>query len=160
MIFTSEESKENPDNNSLSIEPLESLHEEEVSQDISDKEEKRRKGRIRSKRSRDRKKEYFDELENKIKKLEKENFRLQNLLIQYRKENIENFDDDSQAIVKEFNFEKTSAIAKYIDFDQMKMKEDEPGSILEEFWNFSAECLKKHREFLDGAFETIINNLI
>jgi len=63
-------------------------------------EEKRRKGRIRSQITRKRKKEYLQLLEEKIKKLENENFRLQNLLLNYRKENFEMIDDESKTLVQ------------------------------------------------------------
>ena len=47
-------------------------------------EENRQRGRIRSKISRERRKAYVKELEDKIKELQKENFRLQNLLVRYQ----------------------------------------------------------------------------
>ena len=63
-------------------------------------EEKRKKGKIRSKITRKGKKEYLQLLEEKIKKLENENFRLQNLLLNYRKENFEMKDDESKTLVQ------------------------------------------------------------
>jgi len=46
------------------------------------------RSRIRSKKARDRKKNYLKELEIKVKMLETENFRLQNLLIMTQKEKL------------------------------------------------------------------------
>lgn len=45
---------------------------------------RRQKGKIRSKQSRDRKKKYLEELESRVKDLEKENMRLQFTLDQYK----------------------------------------------------------------------------
>jgi hypothetical protein len=42
--------------------------------------EKRQRGKIRSKKSRDRKKRYVEELETRVKELEKENIRLHNII--------------------------------------------------------------------------------
>lgn len=47
-------------------------------------EEKRMKGRIRSRNTRARKKNYIESLEKKVKQLEEENFKLQNVILSYR----------------------------------------------------------------------------
>lgn len=47
-------------------------------------ENKREKGKIRSKRARDRKKNYIEELELKVKELEMENLRLNRIIDQYK----------------------------------------------------------------------------
>ena len=56
-----------------------------VSEDLSDSINKKREGaRIRSKRTRERKKQYIQELELRVKCLEKENVKLQNELERYK----------------------------------------------------------------------------
>ena len=68
--------------------------------------EKRRRGRIRSKISRARRKEYVIELENKVKTLEAENFRLQSVIIGYRNENMDSATGSSEPFMKEIENQK------------------------------------------------------
>ena len=90
----------------LDDEPVDSLQPETNSnlncntQAISKIEQKRKKGRIRSKETRERRKAYVQKLEEKAKKLESENFRLQNLLVNYRNENILKVDDESRSLIR------------------------------------------------------------
>ena len=69
-------------------------------------EERRRRGRIRSKISRTRRKEYIEELERKVKTLETENFRLQSLIIGYRKENMSIEEGGSKSFINEIEIQK------------------------------------------------------
>ena len=63
-------------------------------------EDKRMKSRIRSKKARIRKKIYIQELEDKVKYLEKENYRLQNLLVMYRREELNKTSDETKNIME------------------------------------------------------------
>ena len=78
-------------------------------------EEKRLKGRIRSKETRKRRKEYIVQLEEKVKKLESENFRLQNLLMNYRTENFERIDDGQKSIMDKIQEHRNSLAQTVMD---------------------------------------------
>ena len=117
----------------------------------------RRRGRIRSKISRDRKKSYIFELENRVKELEKENFRLQNLLVRYRNDRIENTDSSTQTLIKDIKECKLKIIENFIDPETMKFKKNS-FSIATHFKAISQEVVRKHKTFLDGIFRMIINN--
>ena len=72
------------------------------------------RGRLRSKKTRERRKEYVAKLEERIKKLEEENFRLQNLLMNYRKENFENIGDIAKPLVQSID-EHRIKVAEKVD---------------------------------------------
>lgn len=119
---------------------------------------KRENCRKRSKRARDRKKAYYEELEIKIKHLEEENFRLQNLIVAYRAEKINMVDEELVPYQKYHSLGKTDAIKKFMDADTLKFKPKSDISLYDNLNSGIFSHIEKHREFLDMAFEAIINH--
>ena len=122
-------------------------------------EEKRRKSRIRSKNARVRKKEYIEHLEGKVKRLEKENFRLQSLILGYRRDTWENVEETSTTLMKEIDDIKKDIFGTFVDLETMEAKEKPTKSLKQHFEEESDAVLKKHQHFLDKLFEIIINHL-
>jgi len=121
-------------------------------------EEKRRKGRLRSKTSRDRRKNYISTLENRVKSLERENFRLQSIIMKYRKENWENIDEASKSFITESIKHRTSMVSKHVDFDTMEYKKDSKISIRDDYKANLEKMVENHRKLLDGTFDVLINH--
>ncbi|CAI2371258.1 unnamed protein product [Moneuplotes crassus] len=121
-------------------------------------EEKRRKGRIRAKNSRIRRKNYLVELQNKICALEKENFRLQNLLIAYRREKFENVSSVTQSFAKDMDRIRKKTIQKFIDPTKMQAKEGMQDAIATDFRKSGLKIMENHQNFLDRVFEMLINH--
>ena len=105
-------------------------------------EEKRRKGRIRSKITRERRKAYILQLEEKVKHLESENFRLQNLLIKYRKENIDN---DLRTMIETINFNKRNVSEKIKLLGHRKSDKEEQIKLDKEFEGISIGIQEKFK---------------
>ncbi|CAI2371767.1 unnamed protein product [Moneuplotes crassus] len=123
--------------------------------------EKRERGRINSKVSRQRKKQYVRELEEQVEELKKENLRLASLLVKY-KENGEEKGigmTDPSKIAIEIN----TGIKKVVA-DSLNNKSNQHNDMLPDkggkFWITPVEKLrKKFSIFLDEIFKLIINNL-
>lgn len=117
---------------------------------------KRERGRLRSKASRDRKKIYLEQLEQRVKELENENFRLQNLLV-VRNEKIDILGEEpGKYLVKHQDIKKEMMG----DFSKLKQS---PGQTPDfKFFERFIENLKrqqdKHQKFLDTTFESLINH--
>ena len=121
-------------------------------------EEKRRKGRLRSKCSRDRRRKYVSNLEEKVKSLENENFRLQSIIMKYRMENWENVDECSKSFIEKSIEHKRKMLSRFMDLETMEFRNNPDFSLLQNFKDNYLIALEKHRKFLDGAFEVIINH--
>ena len=76
------------------------IESETSTQNFSKMESKRLKSKLRSKKSRERKKMYVTELENRIKDLEKENFRLRNQIEAFRKQSFKDFNQETGEILE------------------------------------------------------------
>ncbi|CAI2370884.1 unnamed protein product [Moneuplotes crassus] len=128
------------------------------SKDISI-EEKRRRGKIRSKRSRDKKKLYYQDLENRIKELQKENFRLQNLVANYRSEKLEYYGKEVKSFVKDSRDIKLKMFKNFVDPETMEMKKKADFVLKDKFNELSKVQLEKHKKFMDEVFKLIVNNI-
>lgn len=74
------------------------------------------KGKIRSKRARDRKKQYFDELEVRVRYLEKENIRLENVIEKYKAQKYQEIDESSANVFETMKkiFDKSRLVFKQL----------------------------------------------
>ncbi|CAI2371657.1 unnamed protein product [Moneuplotes crassus] len=118
---------------------------------------KRERGKQRSKKSRDRKKAYIENLEQRIKELEAENFRLQNLIISYRNDKLDVVDKKLIPFTDVNISAKLDVLKKFIDSPTLEIKE----STMSFFHMYSKNIkvnIQKHKEFLDKAFEAIVNH--
>ncbi|CAI2371385.1 unnamed protein product [Moneuplotes crassus] len=122
-------------------------------------EEKRKKGKIRSKRSRDKKKLYYQDLENRIKELQKENFRLQNLVANYRSEKLEYYGKEVKSFVKDSRDIKLKIFKNFMDPETMEMKKKADFVLKDKFNELSKVQLEKHKKFMDEVFKLIVNNI-
>ena len=116
------------------------------------------KGRLRSKNSRDRRKNYISNLEKKIKSLENENFRLQSIILKYRKDNWDKIDESSKNFIEESIEHRRKMVSRFVDFETMEFKEDQDFSMSQNFKENFEIMNENHKKFLDGAFEVIINH--
>ncbi|CAI2373415.1 unnamed protein product [Moneuplotes crassus] len=122
------------------------------------KEERRMKGIIRSKRSRETKKQYIVSLEAKVKELEEENFRLQNILINYRSDKLNDIDRKAKKLIDKIQSVKHETIERYYDPKTKKCKDDFPHDLSKNFSLCMYKNLETHKEFLDRTFECLINS--
>ena len=100
---------------------------------VSNIEERRRKGRLRSKESRDRRKVYISNLEERIKFLENENFRLQSIILKYRRENFENIDKGYKSFIEESIEHKRKVYSQFMDLETLEIKKAPKVSLAENF---------------------------
>ncbi|CAI2370859.1 unnamed protein product [Moneuplotes crassus] len=144
-----EECEEESDNNESVIPSIENKI------DINSK---REKGKIRSRKSRARKKVYIEQLEAKIEKLEAENFRLQNLLVSYRNDKLKVANKDSYKFIESSRSMKEQSVRRIMNLDtsEIGMKSQVP--IHEDFEDVLPKLISDHRNFLDTTFESLINN--
>jgi len=71
--------------------------------------------KMRTRKSRDRKKIYIEELEEKVKNLEKENFRLHHLLLIYRKESWNSVSEESTNLLGEIEQHRKKLEETFVD---------------------------------------------
>jgi len=140
---------------------------EPTEEDTNKIDSKRMKSRIRSRKARERKKIYIDELETKIRTLEAENSRLQNLLIQYKKEESLNTNEESQSLIEEIRAYKdeilrilTNSQNEKSTQDSFVTKSDEKPDILgkEFFSKANRDIFDKHSKLLEHSFDVIFEN--
>ncbi|CAI2373381.1 unnamed protein product [Moneuplotes crassus] len=117
---------------------------------------KRLRAKDRSKMSRNRKKEYIKELEFKVRYLEKENIRLQNLLAQKAEE------QDSLKQENVFEKEKNNGVRnlwkQVLDLESLNPKRT-PTKFCEVWEKFFKIIFDKHKAFIDVAFRKLINDI-
>ncbi|CAI2372699.1 unnamed protein product [Moneuplotes crassus] len=121
--------------------------------------EKRLKARIRSKETRERKKGYIKELEKRIRELERENLRLQNLMSQTSDESCRKYSMDSKIFLSDFHEEVRGYWSKYIDLKTFDKKEN-ASLMCENYQKYAPVILKKQQIFFDTVFKMLINNII
>jgi len=99
-------------------------HSSDDSEGKSQLQKKRMEGKVRSKKSRDRKRVYLEELEMEVKQLRKENIRLQNLIHMKEEQNTDKIDSQPTGVFKQLSKLKESISEKLINPDTMKYKEE------------------------------------
>ncbi|CAI2372341.1 unnamed protein product [Moneuplotes crassus] len=119
---------------------------------------KREKGKIRSRKSRARKKAYIEQLEAKIEKLEAENFRLQNLLVSYRNDKLEVLNKDSYNFMQSSQGLKNQSLERIAIFAPSELTKNEKLSVYQDFEEVISKLIPQHRDFLDTTFEALINS--
>jgi len=102
---------------------------------------------------------YIGQLEQKIKELESENFRLQNLLMRYREDNFEQAGEKPRSFVNDIKDHKKKILEKFVDLNTMKAKQNPEISIIDHFKQTSGEMMEKHKKFFDAVFDMIINHV-
>ncbi|CAI2367959.1 unnamed protein product [Moneuplotes crassus] len=120
--------------------------------------EKKLRNRIRSRKARKRKKEYLEELETRVKYLEKENIRLLNLLNQNKSESQKDNPMNSKVPINEYDKVLRKVWSNVIDLETFDKKENPKP--LADIWD--DECwklLEKHKSFVDSAIKMLINNI-
>ncbi|CAI2371459.1 unnamed protein product [Moneuplotes crassus] len=123
------------------------------------KEDLRKKnGRIRSQRARKRKKEYIQELEAKVKQLERENLRLLNLKEQKSSDIAEGMSMNSKVFESGLSKTMRDLWGKVIDIDSLEQKQDMI-SFAELFQKYHHIYIDKHKLFIDSVFKMLINNI-
>ncbi|CAI2370792.1 unnamed protein product [Moneuplotes crassus] len=121
-------------------------------------EERRKRDRIRKQISRGRHKAYVEQLENKIKELEKENFRLQNLLVNYRSQDIDKVDNEAKSYIQDCKEERREIIKPFINTETADLSKETNEDLSILFNRRLNKMMNKHKKFLDRSFEMIINN--
>lgn len=122
-------------------------------------EEKRRRWRVRSKKQRDKKKIYIQDLESRVQELQKENFRLQNLLAHYRDEKMEFFGKDLKSLAKEKTQERTELINNIMDPETLEFNKDRKFTLLDNIHKNNIQKINRHRKFMDEIFKVVVNNM-
>ena len=120
---------------------------------------KREGARIRSKKARDRKKQYLEELEFRVKYLEKENMKLSQELDRYKSEHKEEEVKICLEPSKTIENLKDTIEEKFYKESQNK-KELFQANFEEFFHTHSQEIVKSHGEVLDKTFKFLIENAI
>ncbi|CAI2373081.1 unnamed protein product [Moneuplotes crassus] len=121
-------------------------------------EERRQKGRIRSKATRENKKKYLQHLEGKVAELEQEKFRLQNLLISYRADKLYDIGAGSKSPIENIQSNKYKTIEQFFDRETTQYVGNKSVSMAANFEKKMYKNLQNHKEFIDKAFEAIINS--
>ncbi|CAI2373211.1 unnamed protein product [Moneuplotes crassus] len=121
-------------------------------------EERRQKGRIRSKATRENKKKYLQQLEHKVAELEQEKFRLQNLLISYRADKLYDIGAGSKSPIENIQTTKYQTIEQFFDRETTQYVGNKSVSMAANFEKKMYKNLQNHKEFIDKAFEAIINS--
>ncbi|CAI2373965.1 unnamed protein product [Moneuplotes crassus] len=122
-------------------------------------EERRRRGKIRSKRSRDKKKLYLQGLEEKIKELQKENFRLQNLVANYRSEKLEYYGEEIKTFEKDSRKQKLETFKNFIDPETLEFKKITKETLGDIFAKNCKFQMDRHKNFMDGIFKILVNHI-
>lgn len=122
-------------------------------------ETKRNKGKERSKLSRDRKKQYFNELETRIKDLEKENLRLHNLVQMYRRKSWKETDNKSAEMIEEIETNQRRGLSGFVDTEKDTYNEGTKLKVADVFKEKVYKLVQKHQNMLNSNFEMILSHL-
>lgn len=128
----------------------------EDSQPAPSLKDKREKGRIRSKISRERKKKYIQELEQEIDDLKKENQRLVALLLQSK--NAKTSQSGPDKLVNDIHSKLRNYVINCSETKTEAESSECPSSIMSFCKNSIPEVKEKFTNFLDEVFKLIINN--
>jgi len=100
----------------------------------SNKVEKRRlRGKVRSKKLRDRKKNYVDELEMKIKHLQNENIELQRQLRTEKEQNSKQISEEHPKNLGHISKTSDKIMDEFLDKDTQKYKEETNSNVKDQF---------------------------
>ncbi|CAI2373687.1 unnamed protein product [Moneuplotes crassus] len=94
----------------------------------------------------------------KVAELEKENFRLQNLLISYRSDKLEIMGKEPVSFIEQYKEYKNGLCNKFIEGEGNQNKRDQNITLLSEFERTITEEIKSHKDFLDATFEALISH--
>lgn len=119
--------------------------------------EKLLKSRARSKTTRLRKKNYIKHLEDKVHDLEQENFRLQNVILTYKRQEIEDFNNKDMQIFTQ-SASKTPS-TNFGDSETGLSKNWEADQIPSDLETTSTQLLEKHSKFVDSIFKKLVDNI-
>ncbi|CAI2373076.1 unnamed protein product [Moneuplotes crassus] len=128
------------------------------SQSLTKMQEKREKGRIRSKLSREKRKAYVAKLESRIDDLETENSRLQNIIIKLHSEKYSKADPNSKSFVNDIQDLQGTTIDNFWNRDTMQHNSERSIAVGINYYNVASKAMEKHKKFLDSVFEMIINH--
>lgn len=120
----------------------------------------RQRGKERSKQARERKKRYIEELETRIKDLEKENLRLQNLLEYDGRVNLNMVPKGKPTLLTPFEKLKKKISDIFIDPEKMQYKEDTRVKVIDWFRAQGENTIKGHQALIEKGFETLIETFI
>lgn len=107
--------------------------------------EKREKGRIRSKISRERRKAYVAKLENRIDHLEKENSRLQNIIVNLHSEKYNKTDPNTKTYLQDIQELKGITVEHFWDKESMEHKQERKISVGKNYGIVTGQTLEKHK---------------
>ncbi|CAI2376069.1 unnamed protein product [Moneuplotes crassus] len=122
-------------------------------------EQKRVNCKDRTRKSRDRKKMYIEDLENKVKTLEKENFRLHHLLLYYRKESMRHVDEEPVHLVEDIDKYRQEVESTFIDNETGGYNERARVKCSEHFSRTSKRIMESHKKVMNLGFDLIIDHL-
>ncbi|CAI2372171.1 unnamed protein product [Moneuplotes crassus] len=125
---------------------------------VTDKQSKRMNSRMRSRKARQRKKKYLKELELRVKYLEKENIRLQNLVNLKKLEEAKDMSLDSRAFTCDFEQQVREVWSNIIDLDTLDKRDENP-PISEMYDDSFMKILEKHKVFIDSVTRMLVNNI-
>lgn len=122
-------------------------------------ERKRMSCKDRTRKSRDRKKMYIEELEGKVKQLEKENFRLHHLLLYYRRESMKLVDDEPVNLVENIDKYRQEVENTFIDTETGGYNERASVKCSEHFRKTGERIMESHKKVMNLGFDLIIDHL-
>ena len=123
-------------------------------------ETKRQKSKFRSRKSRERKKKYIEELETRVKDLEKENIKLQHLLDQYKGQKVESVSEKHKITSETIVSDKSQIVDLFWDKDKKSYKEGANMSVADHFRMLSPKMISNHVNLIDQSFEVILDKMI
>ncbi|CAI2369605.1 unnamed protein product [Moneuplotes crassus] len=127
-------------------------------QPTQDQETKKLKSKLRSRKARKRKKEYLEELEARVKHLEKENIRLFNIVNQTKPKIEREPYIESKTTLTDFDKEVRKLWSNVIDLETLDKKE--AAMSIADIWdNECWKLLEKHKSFIDSVIKMLINNI-
>lgn len=129
------------------------------STDPSKLEKRRKRGKLRSKKSRDRKKLYQDELECRVKDLEKENMRLRYLIDQHKRQNYQLFDRDTNELIKDQDVVEREIKKSFVDELTNSVKKDTENEMINFFDSNFKMATDIHLRLLDKGFEMVVDHV-
>mmetsp|Transcript_30734 Transcript_30734/g.27184 ORF Transcript_30734/g.27184 Transcript_30734/m.27184 type:complete len:106 (+) Transcript_30734:128-445(+) len=100
---------------------------------------------------------YVEELEARVRELEKQNIKLQNLLSAFQKQKSEFPTSNSKDLMNEVKLHKKTISDIYITKDG-KYNEEAKVPLVEHYLKNSPKILGRHTKFLEDCFNQIINN--
>ena len=118
-----------------------------------------KKEKLDPNRSRDRKKAFVEELEARVKFLEKENMRLHNLLEENRKQKYKSVNTEADKLLSSMDSNRKGIIGAFMNKETGEFDHKIPLKVSDIFKAKSFKMIKTHQKIMSSNFEMIIDNI-